>query len=95
MSDPARLREGVKEEVDLEKRARWDEMPKELEAKVLFTRSLLDLVAGHLSGDIGEPLRDEIGARIRRSRTLDPRVDEAWKDQLSPKLKSWLPERTP
>jgi len=91
MSDPARLRDLAKEEIVLEQRPRWAEAVPELEAQVLFARSVLDLVAAILAGETGELVREQAGARIRKSRLLDPAVDAAWKDRLSPKLTAWLP----
>jgi len=95
MSEPARLRDLAKEEIVLEQRPRWSEAAPAVEAQVLFARSVLDLVAAILTGETGELLRDQAGARIRKSRTLDPGVDAAWNDRLSPKVRAWLPERTP
>ena len=91
MSEPARLRDLAKEEIVLEQRPRWSEAATDVEAQVLFARSVLDLVAGILAGESGELLREQAGARIRKSRTLDPGVDAAWKDRLSPKIRAWIP----
>lgn len=95
MSDPAPLRTLAKEEIVLEQRPRWTEAAPDVAAQVLFARSVLDLVAAFLAGESGDLLREQAGARIRQSRTLDPGVDAAWKDRLSPKVRAWIPDRNP
>jgi hypothetical protein len=90
MSDPAALRAIANEESTLEQRPRWPEMPRDLQAGVLFHRALLDLVADVLSGDTAGAPPSETTARLRKARLLNPAVDTAWAERLSPKLRSRL-----
>lgn len=89
MASPVALRAIARDESALEFRPRWSEMSRELEARVLFHRALLDLVADVLGGD-APATRAETAARIRKARLLDSGVETAWVERLSPKIRSQL-----
>lgn len=92
MGSPAALKAFAREGAPLENSTAWGELPPGLKAKVLFSRAILDLVAGILEGEAAGPIRERISPLIRSARTLDPEVEATWKERLSPKIRAWLAE---
>jgi hypothetical protein len=90
MASPDALRAVARELAPLEEVAAWKETPAAIRARALFARSLLEAVSLFLEGEPAAGALDRPAAGIKAARSLDARIDELWKDRLSPKLKTWL-----
>ncbi len=90
MASPEALRAVAKELAPLEEVPAWKDTPASLRARALFARSLLEAVAILLDAEPAPGALDRAAAGVKAARALDPRVDDLWKDKLSPKLKTWL-----
>jgi hypothetical protein len=90
MASPDALRAAAKDLGPLEEAAAWKDTPASLRARALFARALLDAVATFLEGEPAPGALDRAAAGVKAARALDARVDDPWKEKLSPKLKTWL-----
>jgi hypothetical protein len=90
MANPDSLRAVARELGPLEDVAAWKETPAPLRARALFACALLEAVSVLLEGDPAPGALERPAAGIKAARSLDARIDELWKDRLSPKLKTWL-----
>jgi hypothetical protein len=90
MANPDALRAVARDLAPLEELAAWKEAPPPLRARALFARSLLEAVSLLLEGEPAPEALDRAAAGVKAARALEARIDELWKDRLSPKLKTWL-----
>jgi len=86
MADESELKKVVSEAAALEADPLFAAMPGAARARALFARALADMTAGFLEFETDQSVAARCKSALSKAYALDPKVDAAWRERLSPRL---------